>query len=176
MSRGVAGSSAGEPGQVPGLRSMPFMAQRWPEIGSAAEFVRLRSSADPAEYERAAWAEMPMSVWLELIREYPEMRHWAAHNKTVPIEILDVLAGDSDPAVRGMVAMKRKLTPQILERLAGDPDEAVRMSVARHRRTPRSVLLQLREDPWPEIRRVVAGRLGTASGDASSSGERAPSG
>jgi hypothetical protein len=117
---------------------------------------------------------MPMAVWLELIGEYPEMRQWAAHNKTVPIEILDLLAGDPDRAVRGMVAVKRKLTPEILQRLAGDPDEAVRMSVARHRRTPRHVLLQLREDPWPEVRRVVAGRLDTAPGGASSADPPAP--
>jgi hypothetical protein len=38
-----------------------------PAITSVEDFVRLRSSSDPAEYDRAAQAEMPMPVWEELI-------------------------------------------------------------------------------------------------------------
>ena len=136
------------------------MPERWPEIVSAAEFVRLRTSADPLEYGRAAHAEMPADVWMTLISEYPDMRKWAAHNKTVPIEILTILASDPDRDVRRMVAVKRKLTPEILERLSDDEDEAVRRAVAQHRRTPRHVLVQLRDDPWQEIRRIAGERLG----------------
>ena len=46
------------------------MTRRWPEISSAAEFARLRSSTDPAEYERAAWAEMPRLQDIPAIYEY----------------------------------------------------------------------------------------------------------
>jgi hypothetical protein len=128
--------------------SILLMRRQSPEIGSASEFARLRVSADPLEYERAARALIPADAWLELIREYPEMRFWAAHNKTVPVEILATLAGDPDPRVRRLVAMKRKATPEVLYRLAGDQHEGVRMAVAWNRRTPREVLIRLREDSW----------------------------
>ena len=41
-------------------------------IDSAAEFVRLRLSSDPAEYRRAAREEAPENVWLEVIEAYPD--------------------------------------------------------------------------------------------------------
>lgn len=154
----------GMPVEAGAADSILLMRRQWPEIGSAGEFARLRVSADPLDHERAARAPMPAVAWLELIREYPQMRFWAAHNKTVPVEILATLAGDPDPRVRLMVAMKRQAAPEILYRLAGDQHEGVRMAVARHRRTPRDVLIRLREDSWQEIRRVAVERLSPPAG------------
>jgi hypothetical protein len=34
----------------------------------------LRTSTDPADYERSAWASMPVVVWWELLRDHPDMR------------------------------------------------------------------------------------------------------
>ncbi|MGO4249462.1 hypothetical protein AB4Y87_19790 [Paenarthrobacter sp. RAF54_2] len=79
-------------------------------IQSAAEFVRLRSSEDPAEYHRAAHEEADVSVWLDVIDKYPDMRFWVAHNKTVPLEILELLASDPDVRVRSFVATKERST------------------------------------------------------------------
>lgn len=103
-------------------------------IRSAEEFARLRKSDHLEEYDRAANDSASIDVWRDVISRYPDMRRWVAHNKTVPIEILAVLARDPDSHVRLMVAMKRKLTLDILERLADDDDESVRLRVAMHRR------------------------------------------
>lgn len=100
-----------------------------------------------------------LDVWTELIECHPETRVWVAHNKTVPLGILRVLASDPDSAVRHAVAMKRKLTPEILEGLAADSHESVRLQVARHRRTPRSVLERLRVDDWSAVRDLARGRI-----------------
>jgi hypothetical protein len=77
-------------------------------IHSAEEFVRLRFSDNPAKYERAAGEDATIEIWREVINRYPEARRWVAYNKTIPIEILAVLAEDEDMQVRHMVAMKRK--------------------------------------------------------------------
>jgi hypothetical protein len=128
-------------------------------ISSADEFIRLRNSQYSDEYLRAAHEPASMEVWMDVVERYPEARIWVAQNKTVPLDILALLAKDPDPKVRFMVAMKRKLTPELLEVLARDSDEGVRERVARHRRTPRTLLEQLANDPWEEIRAIVAERL-----------------
>lgn len=128
-------------------------------IRSAEEFVQLRESDRPDEYNRAGTEEAPVEVWLDVIARYPSMRQWVAYNKTVPIEILALLAKDGDNQVRFMVAMKRKLTPEILEALARDEDESVRLRVARHRRTPRAVLEMLANDDWIRVREIAEQRL-----------------
>ncbi|NNN20586.1 MAG: hypothetical protein HKL80_01105, partial [Acidimicrobiales bacterium] len=89
-------------------------------IDSAEEFVRLRNSTDPAAYNRAAREEAPLQVWHDLIERFPEFKLWVANNKTVPMEILEILASDPDGTVRLMVAAKNKLTSDILEKLAFD--------------------------------------------------------
>jgi hypothetical protein len=128
-------------------------------IESAEEFVRLRTSEEFSEYNRAAWEEAPLAVWYEVIERFPDMRVWVAHNKTVPMEILRVLARDPDPRVRSWVAGKNKLEEPLLRLLADDPDEAVRMHVAIHKRTPRDLLEQMRGDPWHRIDEEIEARL-----------------
>jgi hypothetical protein len=128
-------------------------------ISSAEEFVRLRYGDHSEEFLRAAHEPASVEVWMDIVKRYPNVRVWVAQNKTVPLEILAILAKDPDPKVRFMVAMKGKLTPELLETLSNDSDEGVRERVARHRRTPRAVLERLANDPWEEIRSVVAQRL-----------------
>ena len=108
-----------------------------PVIESAEEFVRLRSSEDPAEYNRAAHDSASVSTWLDVIERYPEMREWVAHNKTVPLEILEQLRNDPDERVRWMVLKKRSWA-------RAHPDDTKRVGClantrasARGRKTPR---------------------------------------
>ncbi|MGW2174005.1 HEAT repeat domain-containing protein [Streptomyces sp. NPDC001705] len=128
-------------------------------IESAEEFIRLRFSDAPEDYGRASTEPAAPGVWRDVIESHPEARFWVAQNKTVPLEILQVLASDSDPRVRSMVASKRKLTPDVLTTLASDSDESVRLAVARHKSIPRAVLELLRSDKWEEIRNVARDRL-----------------
>jgi hypothetical protein len=91
-------------------------------IESAVEFVRLRRSSDPAEYRRAAWEEASVETWMDVIDRYPAMRVWVAHNKTVPLEILEILRHDADEKVQGTVRQKRswaRAHPEDSTRLTG---------------------------------------------------------
>jgi hypothetical protein len=130
-------------------------------IDSAAGFVRLRFSDDPEEYRRAASEPAELAVWLDVIENHPEARVWVAHNKTVPLEVLSILAEDPSQEVRFMVSMKRKLTPDILARLAADPDDSVRLQVARHRIAPRAVIEELTHDQWTTVAETATERLKT---------------
>ena len=128
-------------------------------INSAAEFLGLRTSDAPEDQHRASMEPAPIEVWEELIRDYPDMRFWVAQNKTVPADILKVLATDGDRQVRAMVARKRKLDPAVAMILAKDADEGVRMAIVSNPRMPDEVLRLLLDDPWDRIRSEVSRRL-----------------
>lgn len=128
-------------------------------VHSAAEFIALHHSVDQDDYDRASHEDAPMEVWLELIEHHAEMRFWVAQNKTVPMEVLRLLASDPDWRVRHMVAMKNKADADILDRLAGDEDESIRMRVARHRNASSETLRRLLDDPWDQVREKAAERL-----------------
>ena len=115
-------------------------------IASAEEFVELRRSERAEKYLRAGQESAPRHIWLEVIQRFPDMRFWVAQNKTVPIEVLEVLARDPDPRVRSMVAMKNKLTKELFALLSTDQDDAVRARVAHNRKVPSEILRTLVED------------------------------
>jgi hypothetical protein len=134
-------------------------------ISSAEEFVRLRTSSDPEDYRRSASEPASLEVWSAVIADYPEMRFWVAQNKTVPLVVLQRLAGDVDPRVREMVARKRRADQPLLARLAEDPDVGVRLAVARNPKTPEAVLARLHTDDVPEVSAEAMRRL-AAHGDS----------
>ncbi|MET8522732.1 hypothetical protein [Nocardioides sp. NPDC004968] len=76
-------------------------------IDSAEQFVRLRTSDDPADYNRAARDEASETTWRDVIERFPDMCFWVAQNKTVPLSVLEVLRHDPDEKVRHMVMTKR---------------------------------------------------------------------
>jgi hypothetical protein len=128
-------------------------------IASADEFRDLRTSEDSGQYLRAAHDEAPISVWTDVIKRFPEMRMWVVHNKTVPVEILEILAGDLNEQVRYMVAMKRKIPESLQLRLAVDPDESVRLAIAHNAKATRVVLQLLADDSWEPVRDQARARL-----------------
>lgn len=130
-------------------------------ISSAEQFVQLRSSDVLEEYSRAAEGEASVAVWLDVISRFPEMREWVAHNKTVPIEILDVLARDELASVRAIVADKRKLSLELFDLLAHDDDELVRQRVAYNKKTPLRLLEHLSFDVSPLVRDAAVKQLGS---------------
>ena len=129
-------------------------------IESASEFVRLRLSENREEYSRAANDAARLEVWTEVIAAYPDMREWVAHNKTVPISILELLAGDGNPSVRHAVAMKRKLTRQLFEALTRDPDDSVRARIAHNAKVPADLLQKLCSDAVPHVADAARSRVG----------------
>lgn len=62
-------------------------------IESAEECVRLRTSDNQEDYLRAAHDEASVTVWYEVTENCPDMAFWIAQNKTVPYELLELLAG-----------------------------------------------------------------------------------
>lgn len=128
-------------------------------IQSADEFVRLRTSDQYKEYSQAAEDEAPLAVWLDIINRFPEMREWVVHNKTVPLEILDLLARDDSRETRAVVADKRKLSFELFNLLSSDSDEVVRQRVACNRKAPIEVLKRLAEDPIELVRRAAEKQL-----------------
>lgn len=102
------------------------------DIGEQAdEWVRLRNSDVNEEHQKAAWAEMPTPVWLDVLHRYPEMAEWVAHAKRSPAEVVAGLVSHPDPRVRRAVAGQRRLAPDLRAVLADDPDETVRRAAAR---------------------------------------------
>ncbi|WP_178128983.1 hypothetical protein [Pseudomonas sp. ANT_J12] len=119
-------------------------------IETAEEFVALRSSQIKDEYDRAAMEEAPVSVWREVISEYPDYRKWVAHNKTVPLEILEELCVFSSD-VRRFIASKRKLSLKLFELLSNDLDANVRVEIAANNKAPRTVLESLLMDADEDV-------------------------
>jgi predicted DNA-binding protein YlxM (UPF0122 family) len=76
-------------------------------IHSAYEFVSLGTSADRSMQEIAATDQASVETWADVITRFPEMRTWIAHNKTIPLEILKILARDKGHSVCACVAEKR---------------------------------------------------------------------
>ncbi len=66
------------------------------------------------EQYRASHDMAPISVWFDIIKDFPEFKTWAIYNKTIPIEVLEVLARDDDSCVRSAVAMKRSISESIV--------------------------------------------------------------
>jgi hypothetical protein len=128
-------------------------------IRNAQEFVRLRISEDPSEYQRAANEEASDEVWLDVIRNHPQMRVWVIHNKTVPLAILELLSRDTDAEVRSAVAMKRKLTTSLRERLARDQDASVRVRVVYNAKCEPEILKLLAADPESFVREAARKKL-----------------
>ncbi len=128
-------------------------------IKSAREFVKLRNSERPEEYLRSANEAAQTDVWLEVLKGYPSMKVWVAHNKTIPIEILEILAEDPDPEVRRAVAMKNKLPAHLMTLLATDVDGSVRERIAYNKNAGEAVLQKLVDDPYESISAVARHRV-----------------
>ena len=69
--------------------------------------MRLRTSEDPVEYNRAGHDEATENTWLDVIERFPDMRFWVAQNKTVPMTVLEILRLNADERVQRMVTSKR---------------------------------------------------------------------
>lgn len=128
-------------------------------IYSAREFLDLRNSDRPEDYLRAANEPAALEVWLEIVRDLPEMKVWVARNKTVPAEILEILAKDPDVTVRHAVAMKNKLSPHLMLLLASDIDFSVRQRIAYNKNVGEEVLRKLSNDPSETISLIARNRL-----------------
>ena len=132
-------------------------------ILSPEEFVALRASEDPDEYRRSSIEHADIGVWLQVIDRFPDFRKWVAHNKTIPEEVIRILATDPNEEVRWTIAMKRGIPADVLANLSGDNDETIRNRIARHPRVSRAILLRLSDDPSAVVADVARRRLADAT-------------
>ena len=135
-------------------------------IRSAEEFRCIRLSDEEQAIVRASREDAPVAVWREVIERWPDMRFWVAHNRTIPLEILECLSRDQDERTRKRVAMKRKLPLDIRWRLAHDPAASVVQTIIQNRTTPLDLVEHIRNttsDTW--LRRLADARIGEASID-----------
>lgn len=95
-------------------------------ISSAIEFKKLRESELKEEYSKASLEEATIETWMDILKKFPELSFWVAQNKTIQIEILEILADSKEVEVRCMVARKRKINILIFDKLKNDIDETVR--------------------------------------------------
>ncbi|MFF2481106.1 hypothetical protein [Paenibacillus sp. NPDC058071] len=128
-------------------------------ISSAEEFVRLRLSEDMDEHLKAAWDDAPLVVWLEVIEKYPDMREWVAHNKSIPVEIMEILALDTDTRVRFTIATKNRLPEHLQIKLAKDSDSSVRSRIVYNKKSTFQTLNLLTVDGDEEIRTLAKSRI-----------------
>ncbi|WP_175746630.1 hypothetical protein [Burkholderia pyrrocinia] len=123
-------------------------------IESAEEFIALRDSLVKDEYDRSTTDSASASVWRDVIARYPDYRKWVAHNKTVPLEILEELC-QFDADVRYCVAIKRKLSMEMFERLSKDSSPLVRQGIASNKKAPISIINGLTLDDDEDVARVA---------------------
>ncbi|MEU8222521.1 hypothetical protein [Kribbella sp. NPDC048915] len=121
-------------------------------IGSADEFVGLRRSWDGTDWQRIKRDEAPLEVWLEIVREHPDMRFWVAFNRTLPAEVVRLLSQDSDWRVRARIASRKDAPGDVLAALSADPHDAVAASVAGNPGTPDDALTRLTGHHWDQVR------------------------
>ena len=105
-------------------------------IKNVDEFITLRQSDNMDEQYRASHDTADINVWLEVIKNYPNLKTWVIHNKTIQTEILEILCADTDPNVRSAVARKRKINDFIFNALSVDPDENVRYALMCNTKLP----------------------------------------
>jgi hypothetical protein len=91
-----------------------------------------------------------------------------AHNKTVPVELLTILARDPDPDVRHSVPMKNKLPSELMLKLAEDENEGVRRRIVYNKNAPVEVLRKLAKDESEEIVEMARKRLEITPSDIDS--------
>jgi hypothetical protein len=122
-------------------------------ISSSEEFLELRNSDNPAEYNRAGTESAPTSVWWNLIQEHPQMRVWVARNRTIPKEIIYHLSEDDDPIVRDAICSKYPLDMDIYILLSRDLDEGIRARLTYNKGLPLAILKDMSEkDPSDFVR------------------------
>lgn len=141
-------------------------------IKNATEFLELRTSGRQVDYLRSANDPAELQVWLEILENFPDMKVWVARNKTIPAEILEMLAKDPDSMVRHAVAMKNKLPPHLMLLLATDVDDSVRERIVYNKNVGENVLRILANDPSESVSLVARDRLVGPRGRGPGAGEK----
>lgn len=124
-------------------------------IASTIEFIELCDSKLPEDINRSLAEEASLSVWLDIVENYPKRRIDVAQNRTIPEEIIRALAAKGDATVRSILAEKRRLPSDLFSVLSTDKDEIVRQKVAANQKVPIDVLKVLCSDSVEAVATVA---------------------
>ena len=124
-------------------------------IISAEEFLDLCSSTDPEDMNKTLSDNAALETWVAIIEKYPERRIDVAQNRTIPREIMQILASCEDRRVRSLLAQKRQLIPDLFPLLAADSDETVRRAIAANQKTSCALLRSLTTDTVESVASVA---------------------
>ena len=125
-------------------------------INTTSEFIKLRNSDIPAEYNRTGIEEAPIDVWMELIENHPDMKVWVARNKSIPMEIINILSLDNDPVIRDAISSKYPLDIEIYQLFSKDADEGIRAKLTYNKGLPLFILKDMAKNDPSEFVRTEA--------------------
>jgi hypothetical protein len=128
-------------------------------IISPEEFIKLRTSHLKKDQDRASHDRADNSVWIDTIKQFPEFKIWVIHNKTIPIDILEILAADIDSKVREAVALKRKINNKIFNLLSCDKDENVRCALLCNTKLSKDMKKQVKIEGSAWLKQVLNEQL-----------------
>jgi hypothetical protein len=128
-------------------------------IHQASEFITALEASDATENNLIRFGKASTQTWLEIIRHSEDAAVWVALNKTIPLEMLEVLAKHSSARVRRFAADKNRITPELIALLATDSDPSVRLRIANHKKTSAEILRRLLRDDWDQVVEIAQQRL-----------------
>ena len=142
-------------------RSFPRLVQQfasWANSGSPEGDYRLaqgsyQDDTNPDQYHTTSYDN------IETLSS--DRKTSIASSETTPTQVLDKLAQDKNPYVRGTVAENGSASPETLMRLAQDKNLDVRGSVALNGSAPPEALARLALDRNNNVREAVAGHAST---------------
>lgn len=98
-------------------------------VETAAELWRLLVEGIPRDDQ----IDADDTVWLTLLRDYPDAGFAVAHRGDAPEVAWLVVATAGEGRAKHRLAMRRKLPTRVRSLLVTDPDETVRAAMARRR-------------------------------------------
>jgi len=128
-------------------------------IETAQEFVFLCCSKNDSDIARSLSEEASLDVWTDLIFNFKSHQIDVAQNRTIPSEIMRILAAQGDEVVRSILAEKRRLPPDLFDLLSKDPSSLVRKKVAANKKTSIDIVRSLVDDVDEEVARVAEFQL-----------------
>jgi hypothetical protein len=125
-------------------------------IHRASEFI---DALEASDNDLIRFGKASTETWLEIIDHSEDAAIWVALNKTIPIEVIAVLAKHSSARVRRFAADKNAITPELIALLAVDSDPSVRLRIANHKKSGAEILRTLLRDDWDQIVEIAREKL-----------------
>ena len=128
-------------------------------IRNASEFIDTLEHPESTDHVLIRFGTASTETWLEIVRHSEDAAVWVALNKTIPVEVIEVLARHASARVRRFAAARNRVTPELIVLLSTDSDPGVRLRIAIHKKTGAEILRQLLRDDWAEVVAIARKRL-----------------